>query len=270
MSSRPTLGSTQPPVEWVPGAFPGNKATGAWNCPLTSSKCRGLENVDLCIHFFIRLHGVVLNYLSTGTTFLPTRDFLYGFYIVSQYTRCSRSKGQCSGRSYYRSFYTEVCVYMCAIPNGYRDTAISLYSTLDTVQTSNTPCPHTSCKVLWCCRCNFRKCITRGILGKLYQTLSLKQLIPVLETVRNLFLINNFGTVQWNSSISETVLNRTCIYVHFFCFEWPILWLLEYSPFLLGHPVFTISIDQKQKCFQILVLLRSFVDKFLSAYRKLG
>jgi hypothetical protein len=33
--------------------------------------------------------------------------------------------------------------YMCAIPNGFRDTAISLY----TVQTSNTTCPHTSCKV---------------------------------------------------------------------------------------------------------------------------
>jgi hypothetical protein len=30
---------------------------------------------------------------------------------------------------------------MCPIPNGFRDTAASLY----TVQTSNTPCPHTSC-----------------------------------------------------------------------------------------------------------------------------
>jgi hypothetical protein len=34
-----------------------------------------------------------------------------------------------------------------------------------TVQTSNTPCPHTSCKVHWCWRWNFRKFI---ILGKLY------------------------------------------------------------------------------------------------------
>jgi hypothetical protein len=38
-------------------------------------------------------------------------------------------------------------MYMCAIPNGFRDRAISLYCTLYTVQTSNTPCPHTSCKV---------------------------------------------------------------------------------------------------------------------------
>jgi hypothetical protein len=47
-------------------------------------------------------------------------------------------------------------MYMCPIPNGFRDRTISLY----TVQTSNTPCPHTS----W--RWNFRKYI---ILGKLYQ-----------------------------------------------------------------------------------------------------
>jgi hypothetical protein len=57
-------------------------------------------------------------------------------------------------------------ICMCPIPNGFRDRAISLFSTLYTVQTSNTPCPHTSRKVHWCWRWNFRKCI---ILGKLYQ-----------------------------------------------------------------------------------------------------
>jgi hypothetical protein len=48
-------------------------------------------------------------------------------------------------------------MYMCPIPSGFRDTAISLYSTLYTVQTSNTPCPHTSCKLHWCWRLNFPK-----------------------------------------------------------------------------------------------------------------
>jgi hypothetical protein len=57
---------------------------------------------------------------------------------------------------------------MCPIPNGSRDRAISLYSTLYTVQTSNTPCPHTDCKVHWCWRWNFRKCIIlRGARGSI-------------------------------------------------------------------------------------------------------
>jgi hypothetical protein len=38
-------------------------------------------------------------------------------------------------------------MFMCPIPNGFWDTPISLYSTLCTVHTSNTPCYHTSCKV---------------------------------------------------------------------------------------------------------------------------
>jgi hypothetical protein len=38
----------------------------------------------------------------------------------------------------------KVYMYMCPILNGFRDRAISPYSTaLYTVQTSNTPCPHT-------------------------------------------------------------------------------------------------------------------------------
>jgi hypothetical protein len=60
----------------------------------------------------------------------------------------------------------KVYMYTCPIPKGFRDTAISLYSTLYTVQTNKATCPCMGCKVPWCWWWNCQKFI---ILGKLYQ-----------------------------------------------------------------------------------------------------
>jgi len=75
--TRPALGPTQPPIQWVPGASSlGDKACGAWSWPLTFIQCRGYERVELYIHPPIRFHGVVQD---TRTTllylyFYPTTD----------------------------------------------------------------------------------------------------------------------------------------------------------------------------------------------------
>jgi hypothetical protein len=54
--------------------------------PLTSNYCRDQENVDIYIHSPIYLHGVVLNYLSTGTT-LPYLNF-YPYLLLDRLLFC--------------------------------------------------------------------------------------------------------------------------------------------------------------------------------------
>jgi hypothetical protein len=61
-SSRPALGSTHPPIQWVPGTLsPGINLPGreADQSPPTSAEVK--KNVDLYMHSPIRLHGVVFN-----------------------------------------------------------------------------------------------------------------------------------------------------------------------------------------------------------------
>ena len=48
--SRPALGPTQPPVQWVPGLSPGVKRPGSGADYPTSSKCRGYERVGLYLY----------------------------------------------------------------------------------------------------------------------------------------------------------------------------------------------------------------------------
>jgi len=48
--SRPVLGPTQPPVQWVSGISRGKKAARAWRWPLTPFQYRGQERVELYLH----------------------------------------------------------------------------------------------------------------------------------------------------------------------------------------------------------------------------
>jgi hypothetical protein len=97
-----------------------------------------------------------------------------------------------------------IYIYICRWSHsyGFRDKTISPYgSTLYTVQTNNTSCPHTSCKVHWSWRWNFRKCIILGN-GTDFVTWTINT--DIRNSTYYLFLINNFGTVEWNICLGNS------------------------------------------------------------------
>jgi hypothetical protein len=86
-SSGLALGSTQPPIQGVTRALslgvklPEREAD---HSPPTSAEVK--KNVDLYIHSPIRLHGVVLNWLSTGITVLFTAyNIKFSIYLCSKF-----------------------------------------------------------------------------------------------------------------------------------------------------------------------------------------
>jgi hypothetical protein len=63
-----------------------------------------------------------------------------------------------------------------------------------------------------------------------------------VRTWRVARLYNVQCTVQWNSSVSETVWNRTHVHIRYFCLEWSILW----PPRMLTFPSRTLCIGVPQ------------------------
>ena len=48
--SRPTLGPTQPPIQWIPGLFPWGKSAGAWRWPPNPTSAEVKETVELYLY----------------------------------------------------------------------------------------------------------------------------------------------------------------------------------------------------------------------------
>ena len=51
LPSRPALGSTQPPIQWIPNAFPGGKTAGTWRWPPTPYSAEVKERVERYLSF---------------------------------------------------------------------------------------------------------------------------------------------------------------------------------------------------------------------------
>jgi hypothetical protein len=124
-------------------------------------------------------------------------------------------------------------MYMYPIPKSFGDRAISLYSSkifgkkeiLRTVSNTGIYC-------------------SSGEVGTWYNTFSKippstsKHFATRVRMWRVACLYSVQCSVQWNSSISETVRNKTRAHSIYFCLEWPILW----PPRILTFPPGTLCI----------------------------
>jgi hypothetical protein len=152
---------------------------------------------------------------------------------------------------------------MCPIPNSFRDRAISPYSSLNLApnivlpsrmwigvkrQLAVVTVDSDTVGVLWkmphvfinaeyadmlhAVLTRVAKCfdVDDGIFENVLYLVNYTNFVTwtINTGVRNstyyLFLINSFGTVQWNNSISETVRNRSHIYIYIYIYNFYLEW----------------------------------------------
>jgi hypothetical protein len=134
---------------------------GWYNRPISSGRTKWTKKLKKTILIFIssakQIHQQCLHYVaSVSIQVLSTSSFTDEYAIRRYIQSVPGGKVNILGGHNIGHPSRKVHMYIYPIPKGFWDRAISLH----TVQTSNTPCPHTSCKVHWCWRWNFRKCIT--------------------------------------------------------------------------------------------------------------
>jgi hypothetical protein len=70
------------------------------------------------------------------------------------------------------------------------------------------------------------------------------------------------NSLQWNSSISETVRNRAHVPFSFYCLVLSILCLPKYWNFLLGHPVYLFILI----CTHMRTYIQTYIRTYIHAY----
>ena len=95
--SRPALGPTHPPGQWVPGLSRGENIGRAWRWPLTPFLCRGHERMELYLYSPYGPYGLYRASVPVQVCTLPLH-----FYNANMYTKVS---GPNDGKNFSKLFW---------------------------------------------------------------------------------------------------------------------------------------------------------------------